>query len=60
LKKHVKEKLHDLEVAELRARTSTEDIEEVIKQTQTGKYPGHSGIKYQFWKSWKEPKKNSE
>ena len=22
--------------------------------------PGHSSITYEFWKSWKEPKKNSE
>jgi len=36
MKKHNKEKLQDVEVAELRAGTSTEDVEEVIKQTQTG------------------------
>jgi|SRR5882724_10212934 len=60
MKKNVKEKLQDVEVAELRAGTSTDDVEEAIKQTQTGKCPGHSGIRYEFWKSWKEPKKNSE
>jgi len=49
-----------LEVAELRAETSTEYVREAIKQTQTGKWPGHSGITYKFWKSWKETKKNSE
>jgi len=50
MKKHIKEKLQDV-VAELRAGTSTEDVEEAIKQTQTGKCPGHSGITYEFWKS---------
>jgi len=56
MKKHVKGKLHDVEVAELRAETSTEDVREAIKQTQTAKCPGHSGITYEFWKSWKGPK----
>jgi len=49
-----------MEVTELRAETSTEEVKEAIKQTQTGKFPGHSSITYEFWKSWKEPKKNSE
>ena len=60
VKKHVREKLQDMEVTELKASTSTEEVEEAIKQAQTGKCPGHSGITYEFWKSWKEPKKNSE
>jgi len=47
-----------VEITELRAETSTEDVREAIKQSQTGKCPGHSGITYEFWKSWKEPKKN--
>jgi len=55
-----KEKLQDAEVAELRGGTWMEEVEEAIKQTQTGKCPGHSGITYEFWKSCKEPKKNSE
>ena len=60
MKNHIKEKLQDVEVAKLRAGTSTEEVEEAIKQVQTGKCPGHSSIAYEFWKSWKEPKKNSE
>ena|SRR5882724_1031304 len=60
LKKHVKEKLQDVEVVELRVGTSMEEFEEAIKQTKTGKCPGHSSITCEFWKSWKEPKKNSE
>src|SRR5882724_7464580 len=42
------------------AITSADDVKEAIKQSQTGKCPGHSSITYEFWKSWKEPKKNSE
>jgi len=49
-----------VEVTELQAETSAEEVKEAIKQTQTGKCPGHSGIIYEFWESWKEPKKNSE
>ena len=49
-----------MDITELRAETSTVDVREAIKQPQTGKCPGHSGITYEFWKSWKEPKKNSE
>ena len=60
IKKHVKEKLHNVEVAELKAETSVEEVKEAIKQTQIGKCPGHSGKTYEFWKSWKEPKKNSK
>jgi len=60
MKNHIKEKLQDVEVAKLRAGTSTEEVEEAIKQVQTGKCPGHSSIAYEFWKSWKEPKKNSK
>ena len=60
MKKHVKEKLHDVDITKLRAETSAEDVKEAIKQSQTGKCPGHSGITYEFWKSWKEPKKNNE
>src|SRR5882724_7063204 len=60
MKKNIKEKLHYVEVAELTAKPSTEEVREAIRQTQTGKCPGHSGITYEFWKSWKEPKKNSE
>jgi len=56
-KKNVKEKPHDVEITELRAETSTEDVREAIKQSQTGKCPGHSGITYEFWKSWKEQRK---
>src|SRR5882724_5185178 len=59
-KKHVKEKLHDADVTELSTETSAEEIKEAIKQSQTGKCPGHRGITYEFWKSWKEPKKGNE
>jgi len=59
-KKHLKENLHDGELTELKAKTSTKYVKEAIKQTQTGKFPGHSGITYESWKSWKEPKKNSK
>ena len=57
MKKNIKEKLHYVEVAELTAKPSTEEVREAIKQTQTGKCPGHSGITYEFGKSWKEPRK---
>ena len=49
-----------MEITELKAETSAEEVEESIKQTQTGKCPGHSSITYEFWKSWKEPKKNTK
>src|SRR5882724_7881500 len=39
MKKHVKEKLQDKEITELKAGTSEEEIEEAIRQTQTGKCP---------------------
>src|SRR5882724_9209854 len=60
IKKHIKEKLHDADVTELSTETSAEEIKGAIKQSQTGKCPGHSGITYEFWKSWKEPKKGNE
>jgi len=40
MKKHVKEKLHNEEITELKAETSAEEVKEAIKQTQTGKCPG--------------------
>jgi len=49
-----------VDITELRAETSTEVVREAIKQSQTGKCPGHTGITYEFWKYWKEPKQNSE
>jgi len=49
MKKHVKETLQDVEIAELRAGTSTEDVEEAIKQNKAGKFSGHSSITYEFW-----------
>jgi len=60
MKKHVKKKLHDADITELSTKTSAEEIKEAIKQSQTGKCPGHSGITYEFWKSWKEPKNDNE
>ena len=60
MKNHVKKKLQNVEVTELKDETSAEEVKEAIKQTQTGKCPGHSGITNEFWKSWKEPKRNSE
>jgi len=60
MKKNVKKKPPNVEVTELRAETSAEEVKEVIKQTQMGNFPGHSGITYDFWKSWKEPKKNND
>jgi len=33
MKKHIKEKLHDVEVTELKAKTPAEEIKEAIKQT---------------------------
>jgi len=51
MKKHVKEKLHNVDITKIRAETSTEDVRESIKQSQTGKFPGHSSITYEFWKS---------
>ena len=49
-----------MDVTKLRAETPAEDVKEAIEQSQTGKCPGHSGITYEFWKSWKKPKENSE
>ena len=49
-----------MEVTELKAETSVEEVKQAIKQTQTGKFPGHSHITYEFWKSWKEPKKTAK
>jgi len=49
-----------VEEAELRTETSTEEVREAIKPAQTGKCPGHSSITYEFWKTWKEPKKNRQ
>jgi len=57
MKNHVKKKLQNVEVTELKDETSAEEVKEAIKQTQTGKCPGHSGITYEFGKSWKEPRK---
>ena len=39
---------------------SAKEVKEAIEQTQMGKCLGHSGITYDFWKSWKEPKKNND
>jgi len=36
------------------------EIEEALKQAQTGKCPGYSGITYDSGKSWKEPKPNKK
>jgi len=44
----------------MKAETSAEEVKEPIKQSQTGKCPGHSGITYEFWKSWKETKKTAK
>ena len=44
----------------MKATTSAIEIEEALKQAQVGKCPGHSGITYEFWKSWKEPKPSKE
>jgi len=60
MKKYIKEKLHDVDITELRAKTSAEDVREAIKQSQTGKCRGHSRITYELWNSWKEPKNNEE
>jgi len=56
IKKHIKVKLDGMEINKLKATTSAIEIEEALKQAQTGKCPGYSGITYEFWKSWKEPK----
>jgi len=37
MKKHIKEKLHNVEITELRTKTSADDVKEAIKQSQTGK-----------------------
>src|SRR5882724_6562142 len=39
-KKHVKENLQEVEVTKLRGGTSTEEVEEAIRQAQPGKCPG--------------------
>jgi len=56
----VKEKLHDADITKLSTETSAEEVKEAIKQSQTGRCPGHSGITYEFWKSWKEPKESNK
>src|SRR5467141_4320447 len=60
MKKHIKERLNGEESKELEVETSLEEIEEALKKSQAGKCPGHSGIMYEFWKYWKEPKPSKE
>src|SRR5882672_8948777 len=60
IKKHIKERLNGEESKELDAETSLEEIKEGLKQSQAGKCPGHSGITYEFWKSWREPKPSKD
>jgi len=60
MKRHIKERLDEEESNELETETSMKEIQKALKQSQAGKCPGHSGITYEFWKSWKEPKPSKE
>src|SRR5882724_6773852 len=60
MKKPCKARLKNGEVTEIRTEMSAKEDKEAIEQNQMGKCPGHSGIKYEFWKSWKAPKKNND
>ena len=46
MKKHIKEKLHNVDITKLKAETSADDVKEAIKQSQTGKCPCHRGITF--------------
>jgi len=45
-----------MEVTELKAETSGEEVKEAIKKPKQ-EIPGHGGTTYELSKSWKEPRK---